>query len=118
MKKTGLPLLLLALCLAAASVALAQAELVSRSGELAVYSDGEGRLYLPGREEPINERAAEDIVAIDAYRVLFTSAPDEADETAADANADTADADAAPKGQDLYMIDLESFEETRIAEGI
>ncbi|MBR6220876.1 MAG: peptidoglycan-binding protein, partial [Clostridia bacterium] len=118
MKKTGLLLLLLALCLAAASVALAQAELVSRSGELAVYSDGEGRLYLPGREEPINERAAEDIVAIDAYRVLFTSAPDEADETAADANADTADADAAPKGQDLYMIDLESFEETRIAEGI
>ena len=63
MKKTGLLILLIALCLAAASVALAQTGPVARSGKLAVYSDGEGRLFLPGREDPINTRAAEDIVA-------------------------------------------------------
>ncbi len=110
MKKTGLLILLIALCLAAASVALAQTGPVARSGKLAVYSDGEGRLFLPGREDPINTKAAEDIVAIDAYRVLFTSAP-EAEETAPEGSD-------APRGSDLYMIDLESFEETLVAEGV
>ena len=74
MKKTGAMILLVILCLLAASFALAENGPVVRGGQFAAYTDGDGRLYLPGRAEPINMRLVNDIVAIDAYRVLFTAA--------------------------------------------
>ena len=95
MKKTGALILLIALCLVAASFAMAETGPVARNGKLAVYTDGDGHLYLPGRDEPINGAAAEDIVSIDAYRVLFLSAGQAADEINTDAGA------TAP-GKELY----------------
>ena len=99
MKKTG-ALILLLLCLFAAAFASAESGPVARSAQLAVYTDGEGNLYLPGRDEPVNTTPAVDVVAIDAYRALFT-----AEDEALDA-------------LDLYMIDLERFEETLLVEGV
>ena len=100
MKKTGAMILLVILCLLAASFALAENGPVVRGGQFAAYTDGDGRLYLPGRAEPINMRLVNDIVAIDAYRVLFTAANE------------------ALATQDLYMIDLESFQESLAAQDV
>ena len=97
MKKTAFLILLLALCLLVAPFAVAESEPVARSDTFAAYTDGEGHLYLPGRADTINEHAADSVVGIDAYRVLYLS-PDDFLDT-----------------QDLYMVDLESFEESLIA---
>ena len=97
MKKTAFLILLLALCLLVAPFAVAESGPVARSDTFAAYTDGEGHLYLPGRADAINEHAADSVVGIDAYRVLYLS-PDDFLDT-----------------QDLYMVDLESFEESLIA---
>ena len=73
---------------------------MARNGDIAVYTDGNGRLFLPGKAEAINSRTAGSIVAVDAYRVLFLS-PDEFLGT-----------------NDLYMIDLESLQESRLAQDV
>lgn len=100
MKKTALLMLLLALCLLVAPLAVAEGGPVARSDAFAAYVDGEGHLYLPGKAEPINDATADSVVAIDAYRVLYMS-PDDFQDT-----------------EDLYMIDLQSLEETRVAANV
>ena len=100
MKKTALLMLLLALCLLVAPLAVAEGGPVARSDAFAAYVDGEGHLYLPGRAEPINDATADSVVAIDAYRALYMS-PDDFQDT-----------------EDLYMIDLQSLEETRVAANV
>ena len=100
MKRIGALILLIALCLFAAAGALAETGPVARNGDIAVYTDGNGRLFLPGKAEAINSRTAGSIVAVDAYRVLFLS-PDEFLGT-----------------NDLYMIDLESLQESRLAQDV
>ena len=97
MKRTALLLLLVVLCLLAVPTAWAEAGPVARSDTYAAYTDGEGHLYLTGKAEAINTKTADSVVAIDAYRVLFLS-PDDFLDT-----------------QDLYMIDLQSLEESLIA---
>ena len=100
MKRTGALILLLALCLFLAAFAQAETGPVARNGAIAAYTDGEGHIYLPGRAEAINQKEASGIVAIDAYRVLFYC-PDSFLGT-----------------NDLYMIDLESLEESLIAQDV
>ena len=100
MKKTALLMLLLALCLLVAPLAVAEGGPVARSDAFAAYVDGEGHLYLPGRAEPINGETADSVVAIDAYRALYMS-PDDFQDT-----------------EDLYMIDLQSLEESRVAANV
>jgi hypothetical protein len=90
-------IVLLALCLLAAPFAVAEGEPVARSDAFAAYIDGQGHLYLPGRTEPINVKTADNVLGIDAYRVLYLS-PDEFLDS-----------------QDLYMVDLQSLEESLIA---
>ena len=51
MKKTAFLILLMALCLLVAPFAVAESGPVARSDTFAAYTDGEGRLYLPGRAE-------------------------------------------------------------------
>ena len=97
MKKTSILILLLSLCLLACQFALADGGPVARSDDFAAYVDGDGNLFLPGRVEAINKTPASSVVAIDAYRALFLS-PDDFTDT-----------------DDLYMIDLESFEETLVS---
>ena len=97
MKKTALFIVLLALCLLAAPFAVAEGEPVARSDAFAAYIDGQGHLYLPGRTEPINVKTTDNVLGIDAYRVLYLS-PDEFLDS-----------------QDLYMVDLQSLEESLIA---
>ena len=99
MKKIGAVILMFALCLLVASFAMAETNPVVRSGAIAAYTDGEGRLFLPGKAEAINRTDADALVGIDAYRVLFLG-PNEAG------------------GSDLYMIDLEDFRETLVARGV
>ena len=100
MKRTGAILLALALCLLAAQFACAEANPVARSGDIAAYVDGDGHLFLSGKADAINDAPADGIVAIDAYRVLYLS-PDDFAGT-----------------QDLYMIDLESLDETLVAKDV
>ncbi len=40
---------------------------------LAAYVDGYGNLYIPGREQPVNDARADQIVSIDPYRLIFLS---------------------------------------------
>ena len=47
-----------------AGCALAEQSTVARNGSLAAYLDGEGHLYLPGNEKPINAAVA---AGIDTY---------------------------------------------------
>ena len=100
MKRTGLLLLLLALCLGFASFATAETACVVRSDTYAAFIDGDGHLFLSGSENAINKKPASAVVAIDPYRVLFIS-PDEF-----------------LGANDLYMIDLDNYKETLIASGV
>ena len=100
MRKTGAVILALALCLLIAGLALAEDGPVVRSGALAAYTDGSGKIYLPGNDEAINTAEARSIAAIDAYRLLFYSASEDGE------------------GSDLYMIDLESYEETLLMKDV
>ena len=77
MRKTGAVILALALCLLIAGLALAEDGPVVRSGALAAYTDGSGKIYLPGNDEAINTAEARSIAAIDAYRLLFYSASED-----------------------------------------
>ncbi len=97
MKKTALFIVLLALCLLTAPFAVAEGQPVARSDAFAAYVDGQGHLYLPGRTEAINVKTADNVLGIDAYRVLYLS-PDEFLDS-----------------QDLYMVDLQSLEESLIS---
>ena len=84
-------ILILALLALLAGCALAETSTIARSGALAAYLDGEGRLYLPGNEQPVNRQSADALVSIDPYRVLFLSTQ--------------------PNGtRDRYMLDLGSFQ--------
>ena len=98
MKKTGAILIAVALLLLM-GCALAETSTVARSGALAAYLDGDGHLYLPGNETSINRASADALVSIDPYRVLFVS--DRSDGT-----------------RDLYMIDLGSFNEALVVDGV
>ena len=100
MKRFGALLLLLALCLFAGTLALAESGPVARSDAFAAYVDGDGHLFLTGRADAINAQPADSVVAIDAYRVLFFSPDDFLG------------------ANDLYMIDLESFEESLVATNV
>ena len=97
MKRTALLILLLALCLLAISLAVAESGPVARSDAFAAYTDGEGHLYLTGKAEAINTKPANSVVGMDAYRVLYLSADDFLDT------------------QDLYAVDLQSLKESLIA---
>ena len=96
--KKALAILLALLALALATGALAETPVV-RSGALAAYLDGDGKLYLPGNDAPVNRARADGLVSIDAYRLLFTS-------------------DRAEGGADLYMINLESMNERLVVERV
>lgn len=91
--------MMMAALLMLAGWALAEGSAVQRSGALAAYLDGEGGLYLPGNEKPINHANADALISIDPYRVLFTS--QQSDGT-----------------RDLYMIDLGSFNERLVSKNI
>ncbi|MGX8705524.1 MAG: hypothetical protein ACSW8J_03000, partial [bacterium] len=98
MKRIAAMLLALLVCLLA-GFALAEDLPVQRSGALAAYVDGAGQLFLPGNDKAINRASADALISIDPYRVLFTSEQ--------------------PDGSsDLYMIDLGTFAETRVARGV
>ncbi len=92
-------ILILALLAALAGCALAETSTVARSGALAAYLDGEGRLYLPGNTQPVNRQRADALVSVDPYRLLFLS--QKSDGT-----------------RDLYMIDLGSLSERLIAKHV
>ena len=100
MKRTGVLLLALALCLLAGCFASAEGGPVGKSGAIAAYLDGDGHLYLTGKPDIVNKAPAGSIVSADAYRVLFLSP------------------DAASGANDLYMIDLVSFQEELIAKDV
>ena len=92
-------ILILALLALLAGCALAETSTLVRSGALAAYLDGEGKLYLPGNEQPVNRSSADALVSVDPYRVLFLSTQ--------------------PDGtRDLYMIDLGSFRERLVAKNV
>ena len=99
MKKIGAVILVLALCLLATCSALAEHGLIARNEALTAYADGEGHIYLPGNPSAINQASASSIVSIDAYRLLFLS-------------------DVEGSGSNLYMIDLETFEESLLISGV
>ena len=46
---------------------------IVRNETLAAYVDGYGNLYIPGREQPVNDARADQIVSIDPYRLIFLS---------------------------------------------
>ena len=98
MKRIAALMLALAVCLLA-GLALAEELPVARSGSMAAYVDGAGQLFLPGNVRAVNQASADRLLSIDPYRVLFTS--EQADGTS-----------------DLYMIDLGTFAETRLARGV
>ena len=100
MKRTGVLLLALALCLLVGCFASAEGGPVGKSGAIAAYLDGDGHLYLTGKPDIVNKAPAGSIVSADAYRVLFLSP------------------DAASGANDLYMIDLVSFQEELIAKDV
>ena len=100
MKKTGVLLLALVLCLLSACFASAEAGPVGRSGAIAAYVDGDGHIFLTGKPDAINKASADSIVSADAYRVLFLSP------------------NAASGSDDLYMIDLAGFQESLLAEDV
>ena len=91
--------LLIAVCLLLLAGFAVAEQPVERSGALAAYVDGLGGLFLPGNQKAINTAPADKLISIDPYRVLFTSR--QADGT-----------------DDLYMIDLGGFAETRLARGV
>ena len=91
--------LLIAVCLLLLAGFAVAEQPVERSGALAAYVDGLGGLFLPGNGKAINTAPANKLISIDPYRVLFTSR--QADGT-----------------DDLYMIDLGGFAETRLARGV
>ena len=99
MKRFGALIFMLALCLLATS-ALAEGVPVARGDDIAAYVDGQGSLFLAGRDDPINNTDADSVVAVDAYRALFYC-PDNFLGT-----------------NDLYMIDLETFKETLVAQDV
>ena len=72
MKKLAAAMLAAILCLVL-SWALAESSPVVRSGVLSAYTDGEGHIRLPGHDRPVNRAAADRLISIDAYRLLFTS---------------------------------------------
>lgn len=92
-------IMMAAFLLLAAGCALAETSAVARSGALAAYLDGEGQLYLPGNEKPINRASADGLVSIDPYRVLFTSRQSDGTD-------------------DLYRVDLGSLSERRVLRNI
>ncbi len=100
MKKTGVLLLALVLCLLSLCFASAEGGPVGRSGAIAAYVDGDGHIYLTGKAEAINKAPADSIVSADAYRVLFLSR------------------DAANDSSDLYMIDMAAFQESVLAKDV
>ena len=97
MKRIGA--ILLALCLIATGSALAELAPVSRSDMLAAYSDGQGKLYIPGRDRAVNSEAAAGIISIDNYRLAYLTE-----------NGDNAG--------DLRVIDLDSLEDSLAVAGV
>ena len=99
MKKLCAILVVMLLALPVVCGALAETGPVARNGALAAYLDGVGGLYLPGSEDALNTAAADAVVSIDPYRVLFLSK--------------RADGD-----RDLYAIDLGDFSERLLVSGV
>ena len=92
-------ILILALLAVLAGCALAETRTVARSGALAAYLDGEGKLYMSGNAQPVNRQRADALVSVDPYRVLFLS-------TQSDGT------------RDLYMIDLGALRERLVAKRV
>ena len=105
MKRLSLCLLILImvfLCVPAHAVGTnGQGDLVTRSGELAAFSDGSGNIYVSGLSTPVNTTKAENLLSIDPYRILFF-----AQENAAGG---------IPAGR-LIDLNLDSFSETIITD--
>ena len=102
MKRIGAILVILLALVGTTLAASAEAGPVARSGAIAAYTDGWQDICLPGKTEPINTHmgsGAVEIVGIDAYRLLYLC-------------------DNADGGRDLYMIDLESFDDTPVAQDV
>ena len=100
MKRIGVLLLALVMCLICAALASAETSPVAQSGAVAAYIDGKGGLFLPGKAEAVNQKSANSIVSVDNYRVLFLS-PGSIQGT-----------------DDLYMIELQSLKESLLASDV
>ncbi len=100
MKRIGVLLVALALCLLSLCFASAEGGPVGRSGSIAAYVDGDGHIYLTGKPDAVNKAPADSIISADAYRMLFLSST------------------ASGGTSDLYMIDMTSFEESLLARDI
>ena len=92
-------ILILALLVPTLALA-ADSGLIVRNGQLGAYLDGEGGLYITGRDERVNSRYAVEILALDEERVLYR---------------------AQEKGQEngaVSSVALDTFSETVMAEGV
>ena len=82
MKKLRIFLIMIALVLTCTSAfameTTGQGSMVARNAELAAFTDGNGYIFVSGLSTPVNTTRAENILHIDAHRIVFFAKADAA----------------------------------------